>query len=66
MLEKKNVVLCVKMCACAPWIGQGEKRIKILGCAVLYLSVFPCTHHTIEGIFVPKNGVTSFEKTENP
>ena len=49
-LEKKNVVLCVKTCACAPWICQEKKRKYILGCTVLYLSVFPCTHRNIEGI----------------
>ena len=51
-LEKKNVVLCIKKCACAPWIGPEKKKIKDLGCAVLYLSMFPCTHCNIEGILL--------------
>ena len=54
-VEKKTVVLSIKTCACA--VGWPRKKEhKDLGCAVLYLSVFPCTHLNIEGItFIPKN-----------
>ena len=40
----------MKTCACAPRIGQQKKKNKDLGCAVLYLGVFPCMHRNIEGI----------------
>ena len=56
------------MCACAPWIGQ-KKKNNDLGCAVLYSSVFPCTHRNIEGILsFQKNEKFCYllRKTENP
>ena len=50
-LEKKNVVLYKNVCVCAVELAR-KKKNKDLGCAVLYLSVFPCTHRNIEGILL--------------
>ena len=48
--KKQNVVLCVKTRACG--FGQKKKKRKRfnLGCAVLYVSVFPWTHRNVGGI----------------
>ena len=31
--KKKNVVLCIEMCVCAPWVGPPKKKTD-LGCGV--------------------------------
>ena len=47
------------VCVCAvDW--PGEKKMKDLGCAVLYLSVFPCTHRNIEGYLYSKKCLRVF------
>ena len=52
-------MLCKNVYVCAvDW--PGEKKINDLGCAVLYLSVLPCTQRNIEGRL--KNLLAYFEK----
>ena len=56
--------MCDSVCA----VGWPEKKKnKNLGCAVLYLSVFPCTHRNVEGILLfQKMIIHLLRKTENP
>ena len=51
LLYKNSVLLTCDVCVCAMDVTREKKkkRIRLTRCAVLYLSVFPCTHRNIEG-----------------
>ena len=62
-LEKKNVVLCVKTCACAPWICQEKKKKIYFGVHGPLLERVPVHAPQYRGhTFILKKACASFEK----